>query len=172
MRARPASRFPDCVFSRAPEPGSSRRSRRFAQPLDCPRAFFLEVALERLTICLALAAEAKFPRGSARMDRDGCPLVMGDGPGVPQRAGALANRLHRNLPTHGNSARGIHAFFGSDRPGGLRHADPRRFLRRTLGETAGEASRNCRNATALDDPTIWAWKQVIKPQAQNARWSV
>ena len=41
------------------------------------------------------------------------------------------------------------------------------FLRRTLGETAEEVRRKCRNATALDEAMNWAWKQVIKPQAQK-----
>ena len=58
-------------------------------------------------------------------------------------------------------------FFGSDGPGGLRQADARGFLRQTLGETAGDVLRQCRNVTALDDVMNWAWKQVIKPQAEK-----
>ena len=72
------------------------------------------------------------------------------------------------MPTSGHrGACDIQALVGSDRPGGLRHADARGFLRRTLGETAEEVRRNCRDASALDDVMYWAWKQVIKPQAQE-----
>ena len=66
----------------------------------------------------ASVPEAWFPRSGERMDPDGCPLVMGDGPGVSRSVGALANRRYRKMPTNGDGARGIHALFGSDRPGG------------------------------------------------------
>eukprot|EP00959_Pyramimonas_sp_CCMP1952_P236778 4948378-Pyramimonas_sp.AAC.1 len=62
---------------------------------------------------------------------------------------------------------GINALFGTASPDGLRHADARGFLRRTLGETAEEVRRNCRNARALDELMNSAWKHVIKPQAEQ-----
>ena len=74
---------------------------------------------------------------------------------------------HGHMRTNGDGARGIRALFGSDRPGGLRRADARGFSRRTLGETAEEVRRKCVNVSALDDLMNWAWKQVIKPQAQK-----
>ena len=101
------------------------------------------------------------------MDGEGCPLAMGDGQGVPAEVGALVNRRYRKMLTNSDGACGIHALFGSDGPGGLTHADARGFLRQTLGETAGDVLRQCRNVTALDDVMNWAWKQVIKPQAQK-----
>mgnify|MGYP001292936738 CR=1 FL=1 len=115
----------------------------------------------------AFAAEARFRHSGASMDGDGCPLAMGDGQGVPAEVGALVNRRYRKMLTNSDGACGIHAFFGSDGPGGLTHADARGFLRQTLGETAGDVLRQCRNVTALDDVMNWAWKQVIKPQAQK-----
>ena len=86
----------------------------------------------------AVAAGARFPPSGTRMDRDGCPLIMGDDPGVPERLRAMVNRRFRKLETDGDGACAIHALAGSDHSGVLRHADARGFLRRTLGETAEE----------------------------------
>ena len=99
---------------------------------------------------------------------DGCPLIVGDEQWVSQEVRALTNRRYRRLPTSGQGgACGINALFGTAGPDGLRHADARGFLRRTLGETAEEVRRNCRNFEALEDVVNSAWKHVIKPQAQQ-----
>ena len=117
------------------------------------------------------AAGARFPHSGPRMDLDGWPLIMGDDPGVPDRVRAMTNRRFKKLQTEGDSACAIHALVGSDASGVLRHADARRFLRRTLGETADEVRRRCRNFSVLDDWINWAWKMVIKPQAKKTRRS-
>eukprot|EP00959_Pyramimonas_sp_CCMP1952_P033801 709563-Pyramimonas_sp.AAC.1 len=93
---------------------------------------------------------------------------MGDGPCCSEKVRALVNRRYRKMPTSGlGGACGINALFGTAGPDGLRRGDARGFLRRTLGETAEEVRRNCRNAPALDDLMNSAWKHVIKPQAQQ-----
>ena len=79
----------------------------------------------------------------------------------------MVNRRFSKVETDGDGACGIHALAGSDHSGVLRHADARGFLRRSLGETAEDVRRKCVNASALDDLMNWAWKQVIKPQAQK-----
>ena len=101
------------------------------------------------------------------MDRDGLPLIMGDDPGVPERVRAMANRRFRKLQTEGDTACAIHALVGSDHSGVLRHADARGFLRRALGETAAQVRGRCLNFPVLDYLMNWAWKQVIKPQAEK-----
>ena len=115
----------------------------------------------------AFAAKARTLHSGTRMDRDGWPLVMGDNPGVPDRVRAMTNRRFRKLQTEGDTACAIHALVGCDVSGVLRHPDARRFLRDTLGETAEEVRRKCRNFSVLDDWINWAWKMVIKPQAQK-----
>ena len=107
------------------------------------------------------------PRNGVRLDTDGRPLIVGNGLGVPEKVQAIVNRRYREIPTQNDGACGIHALVGKNCSGRLRHPDPRGFLRRTLGEAAGEVRLNCRNPKALDDAMNWAWKQVIKPQAQQ-----
>ena len=154
--------------------GAAQRSA--PQLLVRPQAGFdLPFAAIRLTA--GFAAEAvtadrkgsagNMPRNGVRLDTDGRPLIVGNGPGVPEKVQAIVKRRYREIPTHDDGACGIHALVGKGRSGRLRHPDPRGFLRRTLGEAAGEVRLNCRNPKALDDAMNYAWKQVIKPQAQK-----
>ena len=61
------------------------------------------------------------------MGLESYPLIVGDGPGVPGKVGAMVNQLFRPIRTNDDGACGIHAFFGSDSYRGLHQADARMF---------------------------------------------
>ena len=68
---------------------------------------------------LPVGATAVEAMAAQMMHRDGCPLIMGGGPCVSEKAGALVDRRLSKMPTNGHGgACGIRALFGSDRPGG------------------------------------------------------
>ena len=120
--------------------------------------FDLPFAASRLTAGFsagAVTADRKgtvgnMPRNGVRLDYDGRPLIVGNGPGLPEKVEAMVNRRNREIPTHDDGACGIHALVGQGRSGRLRHPDPRGFLRRTLGEAAGEV------AETVETPEHWA----------------
>ena len=78
----------------------------------------------------------------ASLGREGYPLVLGDGPGIPGKVAAMVNHSFRQIRTNDDGACGIHALFGTASHRGFYKADARIFLRQSLGPTAGDVRRN------------------------------
>ena len=77
------------------------------------------------------------------MDRDGCLLIIGDDPGVPERLRAMVNRRFRKVETNGDGACAIHALAGIDHSGVPRHADA------SCDERSASLQRRCVESASI-----------------------
>ena len=104
----------------------------------------------------------------ASLGREGYPLVLGDGPGIPGKVAAMVNHSFRQIWTNDDGACGIHALFGTVSHRGLYKADARDLLRQSLGPTAGDVRRNAgsRRDGVLCRLMNRLWYDVMKPQAE------